>query len=352
MQDRQRGEPRPNSEIVINPQVVNALRGESQEVEVRTESDTWERIRLIKEGPQMFGITDWRESRLRSTLLNHELLCGRFAGDFSKRLAEMGYDTDPSRIVNAHVVSHAGRWQWDEARMYPDAVKALVGIEEYQSRVAVSNETLGLKLIQGKVPSEVFDLVAALAHEVEGFEVDPAVYESLDYKLAIYVDHRTTQQYEPLNKRMGDFLLGNFFAGREITPRLREDVYEAVGSIIGMEKRHGLNHIDDADAVAATLGASETSNRLPRRELMRLILQDASTEAFLEQHGIDPNTVLSDVPEWEDKLRRDYVESAGVSLREEAKKRMKGNYSVRSEDLLDAFMPSGLWWNYAWNLLS
>lgn len=70
------------------------------------------------------------------------------------------------------IVSHAGRRQWDEAKWYPDIV------EDARAKISITNETLGMQLIQGKIPSDAFDLVVALGHNVEGFEVNPSIYDS------------------------------------------------------------------------------------------------------------------------------------------------------------------------------
>src|SRR3989344_6171006 len=169
------------------------------------------RVSLVREGVGMAGLSDWRDNREWSGINNHEWLSGRIAVNFSQRMASVGYDTHPERVLNTMLASHKGRRQWDEAGWYPDAVS------DSASKRIVSNETLGMRLIKGKIPYDVFELVVALGHNVSGFSVDPAIYDSWDYKIAIYVDHRTAQTYEPLNTRMGDFLLGNFYKRDEVT---------------------------------------------------------------------------------------------------------------------------------------
>src|SRR3989344_5611307 len=272
-----------NFEVEIDPRVVDALRGEISEP-IQTISHKPDhgaqlvKVRIAKEGPGLFGLTDWEDNKEWSGITNHVLLSARYAVYFAQKMRDAGFETNPQRILNGMIVSHPGRRQWDEAGWYPEAV------EDAEAKRSISNETLGMRLIQGKVPQDAFELVVALGHNVEGFSVDPAIYDSLDYQIAIYVDHRAAQKYEPLNTRMGDFLIGNFFKRDEVTPELKEHVYNAIGDLIERQKNYRLGKessegvtLDEADQIAEQLGASTRSERVIRRELMRLILQDADT---------------------------------------------------------------------------
>lgn len=311
------------SELRPDPRVVDALRGEIsgpiQTISHRPGSKGKSvEVRLVTDGPGMFGLSDWQDNREWSGITNHVFLSARYATHFAEQMRQAGYETNPGRILNGMIVSHAGRRQWDEAEWYPEAVLDAV------AKRSISNETLGMRLIVGKVPIDAFELVVALGHNVEGFSVDPTIYDSLDFKLAIYVDHRTAQKYEPLNTRMADFLLGNFFRGNEVTPELREQVYRVVETIIERQRNQSLGKevilrlsLDEADEMAGRLGASPNSERLTRRELMRLVLQDADTEALLIKAGIDPDDINDEtvpMPEWEHDLRWQYVEAAKESI--------------------------------------
>ena len=312
-----------NHELYPDPSVVDALIGTiSEPIQTISHKPGSEgqvvTVRLAKEGPGMFGLTDWKGNKEWSGIFNHCLLTARYSLHFAQMMTQSGYDVNPQRILDGMIVSHAGRRQWDEAAWYPEV------IEDAQVKRSISNETLGMQLIQGKVPKDAFELVVALGHNVAGFSVDPEIYNSWDFKLTIYVDHRTTQKYEPLNIRMGDFLLGNFFKRDKVTPPVKEQVYTAIGNIIGRQKSYRLGKegaeslsLDEADRIAEELGAHPKSERLTRRELMRLILQDATTEAALIQAGIDPDAINDEIvpmPKWEDELRRQYVEAAKNSI--------------------------------------
>lgn len=318
-------------EIFPDPRVVDALRGEiSEPIKTISHKPGSEgklvEVRLAKEGPGLFGLTDWRDSKEWSGITNHSLLTARYSVYFSQRMTKAGYETNPQRSLNGIIVSHAGRRQWDEAGWYPEAV------EEAEVKRSISNETLGMRLIQGKVPQDAFELVVALGHNVEGFSVDPSIYESWDYKLAIYVDHRTAQKYEPLNTRMGDFLLGNFFQRSEITPEIKGRVYAAIGDMIERQKNYRLGKegtkvvtLDEADQIAQNCGARPDSERLTRKELMRLILQDVDTEATLIREGIDPDNINDEtvpMPKWEDDFRKVYVKAAQDDILEEVRSRI------------------------------
>ena len=280
-------------------------------------------------------------------------------------MRDAGFETNPQRILNGMIVSHPGRRQWDEAGWYPEAV------EDAEAKRSISNETLGMRLIQGKVPQDAFELVVALGHNVEGFSVDPAIYDSLDYQIAIYVDHRAAQKYEPLNTRMGDFLIGNFFKRDEVTPELKEHVYNAIGDLIERQKNYRLGKessegvtLDEADQIAEQLGASTRSERVIRRELMRLILQDADTEAALIKAGIDPDNINDEtvpMPAWEDDFRLQYVKAAEAGIVERL---FSLNQWIANEDIagsiktfvdfntLERDFPTNTWWGrYARGLL-
>jgi len=320
---REQGQQPAFPELTPDPRVVDVLRGTvSDPIQTISHKPGSEgqlvTIRLALEEPGMFGLEDWEDNKEWAGINNHTWLSTRYGVHFSRRMAQVGHETDPQRILNGMIVSHAGRRQSDEARWYPDAIKDSV------AKLAVSNETLGMRLIQGKVPQDAFELVVALGHNVEGFSVDPAIFKTWDYRLAIYADHRTTQKYEPLNTRMGDFLLGNFFQQSERTPEKKEQVYGVIGNIIDAQKNYRLGQegaeavtLDEANQIAESLGARADSERLTRRELMRIILQDADTEAALIQAGINPNAINDEtvpMPKWEDNLRKEYVVAAKESI--------------------------------------
>jgi len=365
MADRPKGDQfRPNPEIAPTLEIVDVLRGTISEP-VKTISNKPGQVgqevevRLALDGPGMFGLTDWRDSREWSGIFNHTVLSVRYADHFAQGLESRGVAVDRQALMDAMIVSHPGRRQWDEAGWYPEAVSALVGLEARWLRANETNEAVGLRLIKGKVPDKVFNLVAALAHGQHHFEVPGEVYDSLEYKLAIYADHRTSQKFEPLNIRMGDFLLNNFYGEEAITDDLRKRVYSDIGYIIRSARICAYDDllsysVDVADDIMAQAGASESSSRLLRRELMQLVIQDAETEAMLIKAGVDVDNINDEtVPmlKWEDDLRKQYVEAAGESIRARENEIM-GLFSPMAFSLtaswaqrrLDNDFPENTWW--------
>ena len=345
-----------SSEFSIHPDFINALRGEVSNpvitISHKTGPDFGKMVtaRLAINGPGMFGLADMKDSKEWSGITNHYLLTGRYAVDIAHRMEQAGYETHPQMILNAMIVSHAGRRQSDEAHWYYEGLVKLMDPKEVYRRGSLSNETLGMQLIEGKVPQDAFELVVALGHNVEGFSVDPSIYSSLDFLVAIYIDHRTAQKYDPLNIRMGDFLLGNFFAKDAINDELRGKVYEELEKIIGRERDTNLAiggvksiTLDEADQMVEKLGAQPDSIRLSRKELMRLILQDARTEAMLLQAGIIPdeiNDTTVPMPKWEDDFRLEYVTSASDEiLTRITELQQTGNLTA-----LEAEFPPTNWW--------
>ncbi len=343
------------TELSPTPGVVDALRGKIAEP-IQTisqkpgEEGTFTRVRLLLSGSGQFGLKDRKDNKEWSGIFNHSILSARYSVHFAEKMAKAGYETHPQTILDAMIVSHAGRRSWDEAGWYPQAAP------DAREKRSISNETLGLQLIQGKVPQDAFALVAALAHNLEGFDLDPAMYDSWDYKLTSYVDHRTTQSYEPLNTRMGNFLIANFFDKDQVTPEVKERVYEGIEEIVARQRDSLLNKpgvepmtLDEADQIAESLGANEGSTRLPRKDLIKLILNDAETEAALIKSGVDPDAINDQtvpMPKWEDDIRMQYVGAAGRNI-------FNYLYRLRLEDqettlyfseLLAREYPENNWW--------
>ncbi len=346
-------------ELRITPSIINVLCGEVTGVistpSFKGKDDGKEvQVRLAKEGPAMFGLEDWQDNREWAGITNHVLLSARLAVYLAQKLAEKGHEIDIQTVLDAMIVSHAGRRQWDEANWYPGGVVALVGQEEANRRRSVSNEELGLELIKGRVDDKVFKLVAALAHNLQNYQVDQSVLESLEFLVAIYADHRTSQRYEPLHSRMGDFLLGNFFDKDAVDDEKKQTVYRAIEDIINRQKAYKLKEegatevsLDEADDIANRLGAKEDSSRLSRKDLMRLILQDAETEALLIQAEINPATINDEtvpMPQWEADFRREYIEAAADSIQAKIKEINNISDPTGKEAALDQTFPPITWW--------
>lgn len=355
-------EPLSSPDATLNWDVVDGLRGEISEpiqtISHKPGSDgELVNIRIAIEGPGLFGLTDWKDNKEWSGITNHVLLSARYAVYFAQKMKEAGFLTNPQRVLNGMLVSHPGRRQWDEAGWYPEVVA------DASAKRSISNETLGIQLIHdhvifGKIPFNAFELVVALGHNVEGFSVDPAIYTSWDFKVAIYADHRTTQKYEPLNTRMADFFLGNFFKKDQITDELPQKAYQTFGDLIERQKNYHFDKtqpvsLEEADSIAQNLGANPSSERVAtRKEFMQLVLGDADTEAALVQAGIDTNNI-NDLtvpgPKWEDDFRKEYVRAAQYNIAKEVYSAIAGNTSDVAifAGLNEKFSLDSWWGQYA-----
>lgn len=288
------------------PGIENALCGEVSRPQLVTsqkpgsEGQTVE-VSLVTTGSGQFGLTSWRDNKEWAGIFNHSVLTARIASHLAMQLAKREHPVDPQLIIDTMIVSHPGRRQWDEARWYPDAAPNAA------ERTKVTNETLGLRIIQGHVPEKAFKIVTALAHGNKEFPPDPDTLASLEYRLTSYVDHRTTDHVQALHTRMGDFLAGYFFARNSLTADEKTAIYDAMKTIISRKKQGEKVTVEEADAIAARLGANETSDRLDRKDFMHLVLQDAEIEILLEENGIDVTAINEStvpMPQWEEDLRR------------------------------------------------
>lgn len=215
------------------------------------------------------------------------------------------------------IVSHLGRRQWDEAIWYPEAAP------DAQAKRAMTNETLGLHLIQGKVPDNIFQFVAALGLSDE-FPVGEEVYSSWEYRLSIIADHRTSDRYLPLHIRMGDFIWVNFFNKNQVEPATRGQVHNSLSEFFQRQRNYHLGvtggrdvTVDEIAEEMQNLGASPTSARSTLSLQLENLLKDVGTEAELIMAGIDPDEVNEEtvpMPKWEEDLRRQYVTAAEESI--------------------------------------
>lgn len=319
-------------------------------------------VRIAIEGPGMFGLTDWQDNREWSGIFNHCILSARYATYFAQRLIQAGHEINSQLILDGMIVSHPGRRQWDEAGWYPEVVPGA------ETKMAMYNETLGLRLIKGKVPEGVFQLVSSLAYD-DG--TDPEVYNSWEHRLSVFADHRSSDRYLPLHIRMGDFIWVNFFNKDDVGVDVREQVHNTLGELFTRHRnfRLGLTGgievtADEAVEIMQNLGASPDSARSTLRLQLENLLKDVDTEAELIQTGINPDDVNDDtvpMPKWEDKLRLEYVFVARESITE----RMYSlNKALKAEDeygsalvvkeILERYdrdFPTNTWWGqYAWRV--
>lgn len=337
-------------ELSPNPNIVDVLRGTISEpiqtISRKPGSDgRLVTVRIALEGPGMFGLTDWQDSKEWSGILNHCILSARYATYFAQRMVQAGHEVNPQVVLDGMIISHPGRRQWDEAGWYPGIVP------DAEVKKAITNETLGLRLIRGKVPQDIFQFVSSLAFSEE-FPVGKKVYLSLEHKLSILADHRTSDRYLPLHKRMGDFIWGYFFNKNQVEPDVREQVHGSLGELFSRHRNFRLGMtggrevtVNDAAEIMQNLGASTDSERSTLRLQLENLLEDVGTEAELIKAGTSPDDINDEtvpMPGWEDRLRFQYVQAARESIVERLSEDEYG---------FDIDFPTNTWWGqYAWRV--
>lgn len=304
------------------PGIVDALRGKiSEPIQTTSYKPGSEgqlvTVRLALEGPCMFGLTDPEDNKEWYGIFNHSVLSARYATYFAQKAFSAGVSVDPQLVLDGMIVSHPGRRQWDEALWYPKA------ISNAAEKTAITNETLGLRLIKGNVGDEIFFFVASLAYSEE-FPVDPAIYTSWEHRLAILADHRTSNRYLPLHIRMGDFIWSNFFDKSKFKADTRELVHEKLGDLFIKQRRYRLGTIggkmitaDEISDCLQAIGANLNSSRSTLRLQIENLLEDLETEVELIKLGIDPENINDETvpqPKWEDDLSTQYLQAASLNL--------------------------------------
>lgn len=339
-------------ELSPSPGIIDVLRGTvSEPIQTISRKPGFDgqlvTVRIAIEGPGMFGLTDWQDNKEWSGIFNHCILSTRYATYFAQRLAKAGHEVSSQLILDGMIVSHPGRRQWDEAGWYPEVVPSA------KEKVAMYNETLGLSLIQGKVPEGVFQLVSSLAFD-EG--TDPEVYNSWEHRLSVFADHRSSDRYLPLHIRMGDFIWVNFFNKDKVGSEVKEQVYNSLGELFTRHRNFRLGMTGESEVsvyevaeIMQNLGASADSARSTLRLQLENLLKDVDTEAELIQTGInldDVNDETVPMPDWEHRLRFQYVQAAKVSIAEKM-----SSLGKQGEAKARGIFPKNTWWGeYAWRV--
>lgn len=311
-----------SKELMPDQEVIDILRGViSEPMQTKSHKPGSEgqpvTVRFALEGSGMHGLTDyidnqtwWGISRM------HQGLSARLAVYYGMVMQQAGYEVNLGTILSGMNISHPGRRPWEEACFYPEVAP------DAAVRSAMTNETLGLLLIQNKVPHDIFLLVASLAYS-DKFPVDKKVYDSLEHRLSDLADHQTTDRFAPLGERMGDFLARNFFVGLT-TEALKRPVIEKLSNIIKSQRDFCLGisgskevTLNEAEDIMLEMGASPNSPRSTLRLQLENYLKDAGTQAMLIRAGINPDEITDQtvpMPAWEDSLRLEYVGFARDSL--------------------------------------
>lgn len=287
-------------------------------------------VQLVESGSGMAGLTGHPDNINWSGIFHHIMLSTRIAHNLCLQLQRKGHEIDSNVVLQAGIDSHLGRRIWDEAKKYPQLVK------KSDQKLSVTNESIGLDMLrEAEVDAPIYETVAALAH---GVECDPSWYETHEYKIFSYVDHRTMDKVYSYSERMGTFLINAFIPKEQVTDDKRQAVYQMVKDIFARVKQGEQIELETIVKQASDLGATPTSDRLKLDSFMHMIIEDAQTELMLEKAGIDTSNLnATPHPRWERYLRRLYLMDAEKSVFE-AKKRI--NEIIEQYQVNDGHTPN------------
>ncbi len=260
-------------------------------------------VRIVHEGSGMAGLKDPEDNKEWAGMFNHVLKMTRFTLQIACEMQGKGANLDRQLIMNACLNSHTKRRQWDEAVLYPGVNPGRINPQK------ITNEKLGVEYLQSKKsPDDVVQLVAALAH---GLDAETQARNSLEFRIAVYADHRTSQTIEPLNKRMADFFIAGY--AKYLPPEQQKVLQERLSGIISKAKNESITKKQAVAIVTEEITCEKMNRGISIDEFVQFIIYDAATEKQLEDMGLDPatwteNTVTA--PRWERYLRRLYVQDA------------------------------------------
>jgi hypothetical protein len=112
---------------VPDSNVLEALRGDVSELKYTVSQKPANKgqevaVKIVTDGSGMVGLVDSVDNREWAGIFNHFVKTARIATYLGRELQDNGVEVDTILLLNAILISHAGRRQWDEATRYPDLV--------------------------------------------------------------------------------------------------------------------------------------------------------------------------------------------------------------------------------------
>lgn len=310
----------------------------------KVRQDDHERLaRIVVDGSGFLGLQDYYDNRDWAGINKHVRMTARVATYLAEKMQDAGYAVEPGLVLQAHLVSHPARRRWDEAGMYPNLVPYASIIRE------IPNEVLGtLYLIDQRMPKDIVKIVAALVH---GYKGNKEIYDTWEYKLASYADHRITQNVHPLNKRMADFFINDFTDSGQRTNEMKTQLYAIFEDIV-QRGRSNTTTLHEAANIVTPYQTKSSERGLIVKDFMHLVLEDAATEAELINIGINPEDLTDNNPPpawWERYLERLYINDAEKSafrrLDQLGRLLEVGRIALEEyETILEKEFPSNHWW--------
>jgi hypothetical protein len=253
---------------------------------------------LIESHQGITGYNRAKDADFSQGVLNHSLVCARmtkFAGEKVNEALQSKGDNlrlNSSRMYKSHWISHLARIYWDKNE----------GKIEYFKHVGHStNEVTGIKYLQAlELPEDMVTIVGQLGHGSDLAKEFPDIMESMEARIAMYIDHKVEQAYIP---HMRDRWINLFLSAEIIKEEYKNDKQ------VKQETLELMQQLIDKVKVDSELTASQATEEFLSRGYfnevgsrpgsslkgwLHLMIIDAQTEAYLESLGLQPSTWMNE----------------------------------------------------------
>lgn len=162
--------------------------GEEKEVERR----------LVLEGAGLVGLEKREENQEWAGIFNHYVKVAGASLQLGRLLKLNGHPIDLQLTLNAALLSHSGRRQYDEAMWYPDHV------DNADKKKAEGDTKIGFENLKSKnMPPELLEIIAAHGlGTITSFE--KAAISTWENRLPLYLDFRISQEPMSMKARFAD----------------------------------------------------------------------------------------------------------------------------------------------------
>lgn len=353
------------SNPVVGPSrnVLEALKGATFTEPMRLRKPTGQEIttRLVREGAGMVGLENKVENQEWAAIFNHYVKIAGAVLQLGRLLQSNGQNVDLQLMLNATMLSHSGRRQYEEATRYSDIVDNAV------EKRKVGDTQIGLSSLKDKnLPAELIEMIS-----VHGLgTIFP--FESIktwNQKLPLYLDFRIAQNVMLMEQRFVDLQRG-VTAGRytqefldkahewarerehELFEALKIPSYEALASNIQNLKTRintavtlGKFSEDEAIALRGTKLYQPKSGKDGDVAGVIGLSQDEFLDR-LQLHPEDINDQLLQPGRWERYIRRLFINDAeqGIFARLSKLQRDISEGKAGSVEELEKEFPQNTWW--------
>lgn len=281
--------------------VVNLLNGvTTDQLQVFSKkTGNYDNVRLVKDGSAMTNLLDEKDKKDWYGIFNHVLLVTRYATHLACELEKKGLVIDPQLVLESTLVSHIGRRQWDEAQWYDQALPLVVGKKEANIRKNKTSEELSIRLLDQEIKNNKDKDILSIREYVN----DLWLYKKENFiaMLSLYVDCRTSQQFELMSERVSRMIYLDLIPNELKNDGMRPIVENYINRVI----KNNLS-ISEATQEAKKIGIKEKGDRLSLDIVLKMLTISIEIEKKLNDAEI--NTKLENIiaPGWENNLRKKY----------------------------------------------